>query len=62
LKEKDKKAYKMSKNMVSVLANFNSAMCHVFIKDQIQMPPPINISKSSSDEQPLLNNQDTNED
>jgi hypothetical protein len=51
----------MSKNVVNVLANFNYAMCHVFIKDQIQMPPPINISRLSFDEHPLLNNQDTNE-
>ncbi len=34
LKERDKKAYKMNKNMVNVLANFNFAMCHVFIKYQ----------------------------
>jgi hypothetical protein len=47
--------------MVSVLANLNSAMCHAFIKDQIQMPLWINIFEWSSDEQPLSNNQDTNE-
>jgi len=48
--------------MVSVLTNLSFAMCHAFIKDQTQMPPLINIFKSSSDEQPLLNSQDTNED
>jgi len=37
-------------------------MCHAFIKDQIQMPLRINIFESSSDEQPLPNSQDTNED
>ncbi len=69
LKERDKKAYKMNKNMVSVLVNMvsvlvnlNFVMCHAFVKGQTQMPPLINISKLSSDEQPLLNNRDTNED
>jgi hypothetical protein len=52
----------MNKNMVSVLTNLSFAMCHAFIKNQTQMPPPINIFKSSSNEQPLLNSQDTNED
>ncbi len=61
LKEKDKKAYKMNKNMASVLINLSFVMYHAFIKDQTQMPLPINISKLSFDEQPLLNNQDTNE-
>ncbi len=62
LKERDKKVYKMNKNMVSVLANLNFAMCQTFIKDQIQMHSQINIFESSSNEQPLPNSQDTNED
>jgi hypothetical protein len=37
LKERDRKVYKMNKNMVSVLANLSFAMCQTFIKDQIQM-------------------------
>ncbi len=62
LKERDNKTYKMNNNTVNVLTNLSSVMCRAFIKYQTQMPPPINISKSSSDEQPLLNTQDTNED
>ncbi len=48
LKERDKKVYKMNKNMVSVLANLSFAMCQTFIKDQIQMHSQINIFESSS--------------
>jgi len=61
LKERDKKAYKMNKNMVSVLSSLNSTMCHALIKYQSQMLPPINISKSFSNDLALPNNQDTNE-
>lgn len=32
LKESDRKAHKMTKNMVSVLLNLSVAMCHAFIK------------------------------
>jgi hypothetical protein len=52
----------MNKNMVSVLTSLSFTMCQAFIKDQIQMPSQINISKPSSNEQPLPNSQDTNED
>ncbi len=62
LKERDKKTYKTNKNMVNVLTNLKPTMCHAFIKDQIQMPLRINIYESSSNEQPLSNSQDTNED
>jgi hypothetical protein len=51
----------MNKNMVNVLSSLNSTMCHAFIKDQSQMLPPINISKSFSNDLALPNNQDTNE-
>jgi len=61
LKERDKKAYKMNKNMVSVLSSLNSTMCHALIKYHSQMLPPINISKSFSNDLALPNNQDTNE-
>jgi hypothetical protein len=52
----------MNKNMVNVLVNLSFAICHAFIKDQIQMPSQINIFESSSNEQPLSNSQDTHED
>jgi hypothetical protein len=39
LKENDKKAHKMKKTMVNFLSNLSIAMCHVFIKDQLLMPP-----------------------
>jgi len=42
--------------MVSVLANLSIAMCHVFVKDKVEMPPQINIfSNSSEDENPKAN-------
>jgi hypothetical protein len=61
LKERDNTAYKMNKNMVNVLSNLNSTMCHAFIKDKSQMLPPTNISKSLSNDLALPNSQDTNE-
>jgi hypothetical protein len=33
LESKDNKVHKMNKNMVSMLSNLNTTMCHVFIKD-----------------------------
>ncbi len=33
------KVHKMSKRMVHVLSNLNTVMCHVFIKNQVMMPP-----------------------
>jgi hypothetical protein len=50
LKERDKKPYKMNKNMVNVLTNLNFVMCHAFINYQTQMPPLINIYELSSNE------------
>jgi hypothetical protein len=50
LKERDKKLYTMNKNMVNVLTNISSMMYHACIKDQTQMPPPINSFESSSNE------------
>jgi hypothetical protein len=47
LKEKDMKAYKMNKNVVNILSNFNYVFCHVFIKDQAQLLPLVNIFNSS---------------
>ncbi len=57
LKERDKKVHKMNNNMVRVWANLSYVMCHAFIKEQLQMPPPI-MFKSSFDDLALLNNQD----
>jgi hypothetical protein len=62
LKERNKKAYKMNKNMVNIISNFNFAMCHVFIRDQLQKKLLINMFKSSSNDLALLKSQDTNED
>jgi hypothetical protein len=56
LKERDKKTYKMNKSIVNVISNFNFAMCHVFIRDQLQMFLLINIFKSSSNDLALLKN------
>jgi len=44
------KAYKMNKNVVSVLFNLNSTFCHAFIKDQTQLLPLVNISNLSFEE------------
>jgi hypothetical protein len=51
----------MNKNVLSVLSNFNSITYHAFIKNQLQMPPPINMFEPSSNDLALPNNQDTNE-
>lgn len=59
-KEKDKKYYKMNKNMENVLSNLSFALCHTFIQDKTQMPPPIHMFELSSTEKPMLNNQNTN--
>jgi hypothetical protein len=56
-----KKAYKMNTNVINIWSNFNPATCHVFITSQSQMPPPINMFESSSNDSALLNNQNTNE-
>jgi hypothetical protein len=56
LKEKDKKVHKINNNMVKVWSNLNYVICHAFIKEQSQTPPPIML-KSSSDDLALLNNQ-----
>jgi hypothetical protein len=32
-KERNKKVHKMHKSMVTILSNFNTAMCDAFIKD-----------------------------
>ncbi len=55
VKERNKKVHKMNKNMVSVLSNLSFAMCHAFIKVQLQMPPPIIISESMFDDLASLN-------
>ncbi len=42
--------------MVNVLANLNIIICHGFIQNKIEMPPPIIIfSYSSQDENPPTN-------
>jgi hypothetical protein len=51
----------MNKNVVSVLSNFNPTTCHAIIKNQLQMPPPINMFESSFNDLSLPNNQNTNE-
>ncbi len=56
LKENDKKVHKTKKNMVNFLSNLNIAMCYVFIKDQLLMPPLVNLSNSSFDDQLVVNN------
>jgi hypothetical protein len=56
VKERNKKVHKMNKNMVSVLSNLSFAMCHAFIKVQLQMPPPIIMSESMFDYLASLNN------
>jgi len=43
------------------LSNLSFAICDAFIKDETQMRLLINILKYSFDEQPMLNNQDINE-
>jgi hypothetical protein len=53
----DKKAHKMNKQMVNVLSNLNTVMCHVFSKVQSLMPQKVNISYSNFDEQTMVNNQ-----
>jgi hypothetical protein len=41
-KTKDTKVHRMNKNLVTVLSNFNTTMCHTFITNQAtHMPPPI---------------------
>jgi hypothetical protein len=45
-----------SKNMLSVLANFNIVMCHIFIQDKAEMPLIVNILFDSlEDENPRAN-------
>ncbi len=59
-KSKDKKVHKIIKNMVNVMSNLNTIMCHAFIKDQALMLPPIallNSSKGSRNDSPLQNTQ-----
>jgi hypothetical protein len=53
LKEQNKKTHKMHKSMVSVLSNFNMAICHAFIKDQNLVSPLTQLSESNEDEQPV---------
>lgn len=36
----------MSRRMVNVLSNLNTTMCHMFIKDQALMFPPIDLPHS----------------
>lgn len=50
LKEQDKMAHKMNKNMVNILSSLSMTMCHVQIKDQSLMPLPINQFDSSCDD------------
>jgi hypothetical protein len=47
--------------MVRAWSNLKYVMCHAFIKEQSQMPPPI-MFKSSYDDLALLNCQVKNED
>ncbi len=55
VKKRSKKVHKMNKNMVSVLSNLSFAMYHAFIKVQLQMPPPIIMFESLSDDLASLN-------
>jgi hypothetical protein len=64
-KSKDKKVHKTIKNMVNVMSNLNTIMCHAFIKDQALMFPPIvllNSSKGSRNGSPLQNTQIVSDD
>jgi hypothetical protein len=39
-----------NKNMVNVLSNLITTMCHAFIQDRKLMPPHVNLVDSSSNE------------
>jgi hypothetical protein len=49
----------MNKNMENVLSNVSFARCHIFIQDKTQMPPPIHMFELSSNEKPMVNDQNT---
>jgi hypothetical protein len=58
--ERDQKNYNMNKNMENVLSNMSFALCHTFIQDKTLMPRPINMFELSSNEEPMVNNQNKN--
>jgi hypothetical protein len=55
------KAHKMNKNLVTILSNMSTTMCHKFIKDQELLLPQVDIydysevSKDFEDKQPIHN-------
>lgn len=54
LKARDKKILKMNKQMVNVLSNLSTTMCHAFIKDPTLIPAPVNLSQSSDEQPPFV--------
>ncbi len=37
---------KVQKNLVIVLSNLNTTMCHAFIKNQVLLPPRVDVLSS----------------
>jgi hypothetical protein len=40
---------KVHKNLVIVLSNLNTTICHAFIKDQMLLPPQVDMLNSFKD-------------
>jgi hypothetical protein len=40
---------KVHKNLVIVLSNLNTTTCHAFIKDQVLLPPQVDMLSSFKD-------------
>jgi hypothetical protein len=55
LKSKDRKIHHTSKNIVDVLANLNSILCHAFIENKIDLLPHIQLLLNSSQDEIFLN-------
>ncbi len=53
LKARNKKILKTNKNIVNVLANLSTSICHAFIQNKKLIPPHVNLASDSSDDECL---------